>query len=124
MAPTAIQTTSELTSSGIRNTVNKTAFPLNTNGVRHELSELDASKLIFTRNLNPKLVPEPNSSAVWAQKVCSDHMITCQWTSTTGWAAPHLQPYGPLQLMPTASVFHYATECFEGLKVRPFGDPS
>ena len=44
-------------------------------------------------------------------------MVTCQWTATTGWAAPDLKPYGPLSLMPTASVFHYATECFEGLKL-------
>lgn len=43
-------------------------------------------------------------------------MITCSWDATTGWQAPHLGPYGPLTLMPTASVFHYATECFEGTK--------
>ena len=43
-------------------------------------------------------------------------MITCSWTSTAGWQSPHLTPYGPLALMPTASVLHYATECFEGMK--------
>ena len=47
---------------------------------------------------------------------CTDHMVTCTWTSTTGWQAPHLKPYGPFSIMPTASVLHYATECFEGLK--------
>lgn len=47
---------------------------------------------------------------------CTDHMITCSWNSKTGWQSPHLVPYGPLSLMPTASVLHYATECFEGLK--------
>lgn len=44
-------------------------------------------------------------------------MITCSWNSTTGWQTPHLGPYGPLSLMPTASVLHYATECFEGMKI-------
>lgn len=43
-------------------------------------------------------------------------MITATWTSATGWSAPSLQPYGALSLMPTASVLHYATTCFEGLK--------
>ena len=120
MAPTAIelfQTTSELTYSGIKNTLTKTAPSMNTNGNSiPTIDELDASKLLFTRNLNPHAVPEPDSREVWSQSVCTDHMVTCQWTSTGGWAAPHLQPYGPLQLMPTASVLHYATECFEGLK--------
>lgn len=44
-------------------------------------------------------------------------MITCSWNSISGWEAPRLQPYGPLTLMPTASVLHYATSCFEGLKL-------
>ena len=44
-------------------------------------------------------------------------MITCSWTSTGGWEAPRLEPYGPLTLMPTASVLHYATTCFEGMKL-------
>jgi branched-chain amino acid aminotransferase len=52
-----------------------------------------------------------------SQKVCSDHMIQAQWNSEEGWAAPTLQPYGPLSLAPTASCLHYATECFEGMKL-------
>jgi len=43
-------------------------------------------------------------------------MMTVSWTSQIGWSAPELRPYGPLSLMPTASVLHYATECFEGMK--------
>lgn len=120
MAPTAIvpfQTTEELTSSGIKHTVAKTAPSVVANGTYSPIiNELDSSMLIFTRNLSPHAVPEPNSPEVWTQSVCTDHMVTCQWTSTGGWAAPNLRPYGPLQLMPTASVLHYATECFEGLK--------
>lgn len=43
-------------------------------------------------------------------------MLTISWTEESGWAAPQIKPYGPLSLMPTASVLHYATECFEGMK--------
>ena len=117
MAPIATQTTSELTETAIKHAIIKTAPSITTNGASTHLSELDASKLIFTRNQNPRAVPEPNSPEVVAQNVCTDHMITCQWTSTAGWEPPHLKPYGPLILMPTASVLHYATECFEGMKI-------
>lgn len=47
---------------------------------------------------------------------CTDHMITATWTSKTGWTAPSLIPYGPLALQPHASVLHYSTSCFEGMK--------
>jgi len=43
-------------------------------------------------------------------------MVTAVWRNGTGWEAPELRPYGPLSIMPTASVLHYATECFEGQK--------
>ena len=43
-------------------------------------------------------------------------MITCSWTATDGWAAPQLKPFGPFSISPIASVLHYATECFEGMK--------
>src|SRR2546423_8253285 len=80
------------------------------------LAPLDSSKLTITRTLNPRPVPLPNSAEVWSQKVATDHMLTCTWTATSGWAAPEIKPYGPFSIMPTASVLHYATECFEGMK--------
>lgn len=43
-------------------------------------------------------------------------MITATWDSKTGWSAPSLIPYGPLSIQPHASVLHYATTCFEGMK--------
>lgn len=42
-------------------------------------------------------------------------MVT--WTADAGWHAPEIKPYGPLQMMPIASCLHYATQCFEGMKV-------
>jgi branched-chain amino acid aminotransferase len=44
-------------------------------------------------------------------------MIVCVWNKVTGWGVPELKPFGPFSIMPTASVLHYATECFEGMKV-------
>lgn len=80
------------------------------------LAELDASKLIFTRTTSPRPVPSEAAACAGPETICTDHMITASWSLKTGWAAPALKPYGPLSLMPTASVLHYATECFEGLK--------
>lgn len=79
--------------------------------------ELDASALVFTRTEKPQPVPDERTACAGHETVCTDHMITCEWTASAGWAAPQLRPYGPLSLMPTASCLHYATECFEGLKV-------
>ena len=44
-------------------------------------------------------------------------MVTVTWLEGDGWQAPKIVPYGPLSMMPTASCLHYATQCFEGMKV-------
>ncbi|KAL2758258.1 hypothetical protein ACRALDRAFT_2025873 [Sodiomyces alcalophilus JCM 7366] len=82
-----------------------------------EYQELDASKLIFHRTTSPRPVPDEATAHAGSETICTDHMITATWKASTGWSAPELKPYGPLSLMPTASVLHYATECFEGMKV-------
>ncbi|KAH0844547.1 hypothetical protein AYO21_08563 [Fonsecaea monophora] len=102
--------TSKLTKAGTAAILEKTA----SNSRR--VAELDASKLTITRNLNPKHVPVANSPEVWSQSCTTDHMLTARWTEKDGWEAPEIRPYGPLSIMPTASVLHYATECFEGMK--------
>jgi len=43
-------------------------------------------------------------------------MITVEWNKTHGWLAPHIIPYQNLSLDPATCVFHYAFECFEGMK--------
>ncbi len=81
------------------------------------LPNLDASLLQITYTTAPRPVPEPNSAEVWAQSTCTDHMVIARWTLSQGWEAPEIKPYGPLSMMPTASCLHYATQCFEGMKV-------
>lgn len=44
-------------------------------------------------------------------------MVMVNWDSTHGWHAPEIKPYGPISMMPTASCLHYATQCFEGMKI-------
>jgi branched-chain amino acid aminotransferase len=49
-------------------------------------------------------------------RVFTDHMVTIRWSEGRGWHDARLVPYGPLQLEPGTSVFHYAQEIFEGMK--------
>ncbi|KAK1857181.1 branched-chain amino acid aminotransferase [Colletotrichum chrysophilum] len=78
---------------------------------------LDASSLTYDYTTTPRPVPDEATANAAEETVCTDHMITVQWKASTGWDTPELKPFGPLSLLPTASVLHYSTECFEGLKV-------
>ncbi|KAJ8120747.1 hypothetical protein ONZ43_g2625 [Nemania bipapillata] len=87
------------------------------NGVSQpNVQELDASKLTYNFTQSPRELPPLGVTAENGNSICTDHMVIAKWSAKNGWAAPELKPYGPLSLMPTASVLHYATECFEGLK--------
>ena len=84
-----------------------------TNGT---VAPLDASKLTSTYTTTPRDVPALDDPVRNGSSFATDHMITCTWRAETGWETPELKPFGPFSIMPTASVLHYATECFEGLK--------
>lgn len=86
------------------------------NGHKSVYQELDASKLTYTFTKSPQEVPAAGITSFDNCSICTDHMLVANWNSKTGWSAPEIKPYGPFSLMPTASVLHYATECFEGLK--------
>ena len=47
--------------------------------------------------------------------VYSDHMFYCDFKDGK-WQQPEIVPYGPLQLDPSARVFHYGQAAFEGMK--------
>lgn len=53
-----------------------------------------------------------------------DHMLSIEWTASEGWLRPRIIPYQNLSLDPATCVFHYAFECFEGMKAykTPNGD--
>jgi len=79
------------------------------------MASLDASKLVL--NLAKELKPKyTDKTKLKFGQMFTDHMLVCEWDVTNGWAAPVIKPYGPLSLEPSCSVFHYALECFEGMK--------
>lgn len=43
-------------------------------------------------------------------KFFSDHMFVMDYAEGKGWYDPRIVPYGPLELDPSAMVFHYAQE--------------
>ncbi len=56
--------------------------------------------------------------------IFTDHMAHTTWTPELGWHDHRLEPYGPLQLAPSAAVLHYSQEIFEGLKAYRHPDGS
>ena len=46
----------------------------------------------------------------------TDHMFIMDYEEGKGWYDPRIVPYAPISLEPSAMVFHYAQEVFEGLK--------
>lgn len=46
----------------------------------------------------------------------ADHMLAIEWTASAGWLPARITPYQNLSLDPATCVFHYAFECFEGMK--------
>lgn len=48
-------------------------------------------------------------------KTFTDHMFECDFVDGA-WQNPTIRPYGPLEMMPAAKVFHYGQAVFEGMK--------
>jgi branched-chain amino acid aminotransferase len=68
----------------------------------------------IVKNTNPKAKPDQNNLGFG--NYFTDHMFIMDYTKGFGWHDPRIVPYGPLELEPSAMVFHYAQETFEGLK--------
>ena len=47
--------------------------------------------------------------------IFSDHMFVCDFKDGK-WQNPTVQPYAPIQLDPSAKIFHYGQSIFEGMK--------
>ncbi len=69
----------------------------------------------ITKTTSPKAKPVDESKLGFG-KTFSDHMFIMDYTEGQGWHDARIVPYAPLSLEPSAVVFHYAQECFEGLK--------
>ena len=54
--------------------------------------------------------------------IFTDHMFEVDYEEGKGWYDPRIVPYHKLELEPSAMVFHYGQEMFEGLKAYPTDD--
>jgi branched-chain amino acid aminotransferase len=79
-----------------------------------------------TRRSDPR--PDAEREAVLANPgfgtTFTDHMVTATWRKGEGWSEGRVVPYGPITLMPSAAVLHYAQEIFEGMKAYRHEDGS
>lgn len=62
----------------------------------------------------PKL--KPSEENLGFGKFFTDHMFVMEYTDKKGWCNPKIVPFRPLQIDPSAMVFHYGQAVFEGLK--------
>ncbi len=67
------------------------------------------------RTKTPKAKPADQTRLGFG-KIFTDHMYIMEYTEGQGWHDPRIEPYHPIVLEPSAMVFHYAQEMFEGLK--------
>ena len=68
----------------------------------------------ITKTAAPK--NKPDSKTLGFGKFFTDHMFLLNYETGKGWHDARIVPYAPLQLDPSAMVFHYAQEVFEGMK--------
>ena len=75
----------------------------------------------ITKTTNPKKKPEKGAPLGFG-KIFADHMFMMNYTEGKGWHDARIVPYGELSLEPSAMVFHYGQEMFEGLKAYKGAD--
>lgn len=67
------------------------------------------------KTTNPKQKPGADDPLVFGT-IFTDHMFVMDYEEGKGWYDPRVEPYAPITLEPSAMVFHYGQEMFEGLK--------
>ena len=73
------------------------------------------SEIRIEKTTAPKVKPGADDPLVFGT-IFTDHMFVCDYEEGKGWIDARIIPYQPLQLDPSAMVFHYGQEMFEGLK--------
>lgn len=71
-------------------------------------------KIDITRVENSK-IDQIDFNNLTFGKYNSDHMMYCDYINGE-WQAPKIVPYGPMEIEPSAKVFHYGQAVFEGMK--------
>lgn len=94
---------------------------MNLNHVDTERSVLQMLNIRIERTNSPKAKPQDESKLGFG-KIFTDHMFVMNYEEGKGWFDPRVIPYQPIELEPSAMVFHYGQEMFEGLKAYPTSD--
>ena len=66
-----------------------------------------------TKTASPKQIPTEN---LGFGKIFTDHMFIADYSRDRGWHDARIVPFGNLSMHPAATVFHYGSEIFEGMK--------
>jgi len=72
-------------------------------------------KIRIEKTTAPKTLPAADNPLLFGT-IFTDHMFIMDYNSEKGWFDSRIVPYGPILMEPSAMVFHYGQELFEGLK--------
>ena len=67
------------------------------------------------KTTTPKALPAQDNPLTFGT-IFTDHMFVMNYEKGKGWFDPRVVPYQPISLEPSAMVFHYGQEMFEGFK--------
>ena len=67
------------------------------------------------KTTTPKELPGKDNPLTFGT-IFTDHMFVMNYKVGEGWFDPRIIPYQPISLEPSAMVFHYGQEMFEGMK--------
>ena len=68
----------------------------------------------ITKTTAPKA--KPDQTKLGFGNYFTDHMFLMDYDRETGWSNARIVPFGRIEMQPAATVFHYGSEIFEGLK--------
>ncbi|EGC41990.1 branched-chain amino acid aminotransferase [Histoplasma capsulatum var. duboisii H88] len=68
------------------------------------------------RKIPPPANSLPQKNSFSGRHSLANHMLMVKWNTKDGWLSPSIVPFQNLSLNPATCVFHYAFECFEGMK--------
>lgn len=92
------------------------AFQYNIGNKKERLTDKGGIFVTFQIIKNNQPKTKPDESNLGFGNYFTDHMFVMDYDLEKGWHDPRIEPYGPLSLEPSAMVFHYGQETFEGLK--------
>ncbi len=81
---------------------------------------MENMEIKVTRTTTPKEKPDMHNLGFG--RIFTDHMFIMRYTEGKGWHDASIEPYRKLELEPSAMVFHYGQEMFEGLKAYKGAD--